>query len=72
VSYHQEDKMDTYDPNINYAEKVEALTDRHIRQSTTPPPAKTKFCANYNGHDEHFWHEPQADNSVKKWHCRGN
>jgi hypothetical protein len=35
-------------------------------------PAKTKFCANYNGHDEHFWHEPQADNSVKKWHCRGN
>jgi hypothetical protein len=30
--------MDTYDPNINYAEKVEALTDRHIRRSTTPHP----------------------------------
>lgn len=46
---------------------------RKIVPDVIPPmPNEYRWCRNNNGHDEHFWHEPQDDNSVKKWRCRGN
>lgn len=42
------------------------------RKVVSTMPNEFRWCRNNNGHDEHFWHEPQDDNSVLKWQCRGN